>query len=238
MQFSPEDTNSLPPHRERPVGFLLPASITGQLEISSKHIPCNCRCGYWALPDRVNHKCSHPDHPGCRIVFSAMCCPGNDGEFGGICNFCLSVQEAFTNNVVPISSDDVTRKCANQYCGNKVSNPSSDGVGIELCEECDGALQKSCTGDDLGTSDDDQSSSEDDEDDSASKNYIHLELFAFLTFIFHLTLANSSLLNCAHAPAIVLNDGNSDTIVTLPQTPAVQEDKDKTASNGLCSFIY
>ena len=170
MELSPTETNLLPPLRERPDGFIAPASITGQHLISSKHIPCNCRCGYYALPDKVNHKCLHPDHQGSRILFSAMCYQGKEeGDFNGICNFCLSLQEASTSKVLRVLSDDVIRKCANGKCGKNVSNPSIDGVGTELCDECDGALQKSLLGDDSDASSDD----EDDEDDIECRNYVY-----------------------------------------------------------------
>ena len=70
--------------------------------------------------------------------------------FGGTCNFCLSLQEASTNKadeVVPIISDDVIRKC---------SNPSIDGVGTEFCDEFDDVLQRSLLDDESDSSSDDE----------------------------------------------------------------------------------
>ena len=51
-------------------------------------------------------------------------------------------------------------------------------------------------------------------------------------FGYYLTLANLKAMNSAQ-PSAILNDGKSDSNVTLPKTLAVQEDKDITA-NGSC----
>ena len=51
-----------------------------------------------------------------------------------------------------------------------------------------------------------------------------------------MTLANLNAMHSAQHSA-TLNEGDSDSSVTLTKTPAVQEDKDKTATNGSFSFI-
>ena len=54
--------------------------------------------------------------------------------------------------------------------------------------------------------------------------------------VHYLTLENLNAVHSAH-PSVSLNDGDNDSDVTLTKTPAVQEDKDKTATDGSCSFI-